>query len=59
MCFVKAQPYLYQGGANGAFHEAVGDSIALSVMTPEHLHTIGLLPAFNSSKGMYIIVQYN
>jgi peptidyl-dipeptidase A len=38
----KDQPYLYQNGANGGFHEAIGDFIALSV-TPEYLVQIGLL----------------
>jgi len=36
------QPYLYQNGANGGFHEAIGDFIALSI-TPEYLVQIGLL----------------
>ena len=36
------QPYLYQNGANGGFHEAIGDFIALSV-TPDYLVQIGLL----------------
>ena len=30
-------------GANPGFHEAVGDTIALSVATPKHLHRVGLL----------------
>ena len=38
----KSQPYLFQGGANGGFHEAIGDAIALSI-TPEYLKQIGLL----------------
>jgi peptidyl-dipeptidase A len=38
----KAQPYLYRNSANDGFHEAVGDTIALSV-TPEYLMRIGLL----------------
>jgi peptidyl-dipeptidase A len=38
----KDQPYLYQNGANGGFHEAIGDFIALSV-TPDYLVQIGLL----------------
>ncbi|HEY5810798.1 MAG TPA: M2 family metallopeptidase [Povalibacter sp.] len=37
----KDQPYLFQGGANDGFHEAIGDTINLS-MTPAYLHTIGL-----------------
>ncbi|HKE93490.1 MAG TPA: M2 family metallopeptidase [Povalibacter sp.] len=35
------QPYLFQGGANDGFHEAIGDTVNLS-MTPAYLHTIGL-----------------
>ena len=38
----KDQPFLYQNGANGGFHEAIGDFIALSV-TPDYLVQIGLL----------------
>ncbi|XP_021364008.1 angiotensin-converting enzyme-like [Mizuhopecten yessoensis] len=33
----------FRDGANPAFHEAIGDTIALSVVTPTHLHKIGLL----------------
>jgi peptidyl-dipeptidase A len=36
------QPPLFQSSANDGFHEAVGDTIALSV-TPEYLKTIGLI----------------
>ncbi|MGE0281896.1 MAG: M2 family metallopeptidase [Rhizobiaceae bacterium] len=39
----KAQDYLHLNGANDGFHEAVGDTIALSI-TPEYLVQIGLLP---------------
>ncbi len=38
----KAQPFLYQGGANDGFHEAIGDFVALSI-TPDYLVQIGLL----------------
>ncbi len=38
----NAQPPLFREGANDAFHEAVGDTVALSV-TPEYLVEIGLL----------------
>jgi peptidyl-dipeptidase A len=38
----KAQPYLFQNGANDGFHEAIGDAIALAI-TPEYLHQVGLL----------------
>jgi peptidyl-dipeptidase A len=36
------QPYLFQGGANDGFHEAIGDAIALAI-TPAYLKKVGLL----------------
>ncbi len=38
----KAQPFLYKNGANDGFHEAIGDTVALSI-TPDYLVKIGLL----------------
>ncbi len=38
------QPYLYLNGANDGFHEAIGDTVALSI-TPQYLVQIGLLGA--------------
>ncbi|HEX5217449.1 MAG TPA: M2 family metallopeptidase [Vicinamibacterales bacterium] len=38
----KEQPYIFRDSANQAFHEAIGDTIALSV-TPEYLVKIGLI----------------
>ena len=38
----NTKPFLYKNSANDAFHEAVGDTIALSV-TPAYLVKIGLL----------------
>ena len=38
------QPPLFRNGANDGFHEAIGDTIALSV-TPEYLKQIGFLDA--------------
>ena len=35
------QPYLFRNGANDGFHEAIGDSIALSI-TPAYLKQLGL-----------------
>jgi peptidyl-dipeptidase A len=35
-------PFLYEDSANDGFHEAVGDTIALSI-TPEYLKQIGLI----------------
>jgi peptidyl-dipeptidase A len=40
----KNQSTLFQDSANDGFHEAVGDTVALSV-TPEYLKEIGLLAA--------------
>ncbi len=36
------QPYLFQNSANDGFHEAIGDTIALSV-TPDYLKKLGLI----------------
>ncbi len=38
----NARPFLFRGGANDGFHEAIGDTIALSV-TPGYLQKVGLL----------------
>jgi len=35
------QPFLLRNGANDGFHEAIGDSVALSI-TPAYLKTLGL-----------------
>jgi peptidyl-dipeptidase A len=43
-------PPLFQSGANDGFHEAVGDTIALSI-TPEYLHEIGLLDKMPGDSG--------
>jgi peptidyl-dipeptidase A len=46
----KDQPLIYRTGANPGFHEAVGDTIALSVSTPTHLKKIGLLENYADSE---------
>ncbi|KAA2286235.1 M2 family metallopeptidase [Arenimonas fontis] len=38
----KSQPPVFQNGAHDGFHEAIGDTIVLS-MTPEYLASIGLV----------------
>jgi peptidyl-dipeptidase A len=45
----KDQPYLFQSGANDGFHEAIGDTVNLS-MTPAYLHQIGLTGAVQRSE---------
>lgn len=39
----KDQPALFQNGANDGFHEAIGDFIGLSSVTPSYLKEIGLI----------------
>lgn len=46
----KNQPQLFKTGATPAFHEAVGDTIALSVATPKHLRKVGLLDEYADSE---------
>lgn len=42
----KDQPKVLREGANPAFHEAIGDTIALSVSTPGHLKKLKLLEEY-------------
>ena len=46
----KHQSYLHRNGANDGFHEAVGDTIVLSV-TPEYLQQIDLLDSVPDASG--------
>ncbi len=39
----KDQPFLFKNGANDGFHEAIGDFVGLSALTPTYLKQIGLL----------------
>ncbi|XP_073942653.1 angiotensin-converting enzyme-like isoform X3 [Choristoneura fumiferana] len=39
----KHLPIIFRDGANPGFHEAVGDTIALSVSSPKHLRRVGLI----------------
>ena len=56
----KEQPAEFRNGANPGFHEAIGDLIALSVMTPDHLKTIGLLDEdYDVSEGTYLNSMMN
>jgi peptidyl-dipeptidase A len=52
----KAQPLLYRTSANDGFHEAIGDTIALSI-TPKYLKEIGLvdnIPDASNDIGMLL-----
>lgn len=44
----KIQPPLFQDGAHSGFHEAIGDTVTLS-MTPDYLHEVGLISSVEES----------
>ena len=46
----KEQSFLYRGSANDGFHEAVGDTLSLSI-TPEYLQKLGLLNEVPDASG--------
>src|SRR5205807_5477621 len=51
------QPILFRDSANDGFHEAIGDTIALSV-TPEYLVKLGFIAkAPDSSKDLGLLMQ--
>jgi peptidyl-dipeptidase A len=53
----NTQPYLFRDSANDGFHEAVGDTIALSI-TPEYLVRLGLLDkAPDTSKDIGLLLK--
>ena len=47
----KDQPYIFKGGANDGFHEAIGDFVGLSALTPTYLNQIGLLETVPGAEG--------
>ena len=47
----KDQPYIFKGGANDGFHEAIGDFVGLSALTPTYLNQIGLLEKVPGEEG--------
>lgn len=52
----KDQPGVFQNGAHDGFHEAIGDTIVLS-MTPDYLASIGLVQEPNVSEQAVINTQ--
>jgi peptidyl-dipeptidase A len=51
------QPFLFRDSANDGFHEAIGDTIALSI-TPEYLKQIGLIAAVpDPSKDLGLLLR--
>lgn len=47
----KDQPFIFKGGANDGFHEAIGDFVGLSALTPTYLNQIGLLETVPGAEG--------
>ena len=53
----KDLPNIFRGGANDGFHEAIGDTITLSI-TPEYLRQINLLDTVpDASKDVGLLLQ--
>ncbi|MGC4029451.1 MAG: M2 family metallopeptidase [Steroidobacteraceae bacterium] len=52
----KDQPFMFQNGAHDGFHEAIGDTVVLS-MTPQYLQKIGLMGAARPSREAVINEQ--
>jgi len=51
------QPFLFRGSANDGFHEAIGDTIALS-LTPDYLIKLGLInKAPDASKDIGLLMR--
>ena len=43
-------PLQFRDGANPGFHEAIGDLMAMAVITPEHMYSVGLLSEIPTSE---------
>lgn len=53
----KNQPFIFKNSANDGFHEAIGDTIALSI-TPQYLQKIGLLDTVpDASKDIGLLLR--
>jgi peptidyl-dipeptidase A len=52
----RQQPYLFRSGAHDGFHEAIGDTVNLSV-TPAYLASLGLVRAAQPSHAALINAQ--
>ncbi|QYJ73625.1 M2 family metallopeptidase [Shewanella sp. FJAT-52076] len=53
----KNQPFIFKNSANDGFHEAIGDTVALSI-TPKYLQQIGLLDTVpDASKDIGLLLK--
>lgn len=50
----KNKPLIFRAGANSAFHEAIGDTVSLSVETINHLNKIKLIDYEKLSESMFL-----
>ena len=55
----KDQPVIFRSGANSGFHEAIGDTITLAVLTDTHLKNIGFIQEVSSSQGIEQYFKWN
>lgn len=53
----KDQKTIFRTGANSAFHEAIGDTIALSVQTPKHFQAINMIKNASLSFGNSLFID--
>lgn len=47
----KNQLPIFQDGVNSAFQESIGDAIMYGVMSPTHLHRLGLIQDIDQTPG--------
>lgn len=50
------QPFLFRDGANDGFHEAIGDTIALSI-TPDYLKQVGMLASVPNADDTALLLR--
>lgn len=53
----KDQPLPFRQGANPGFHEAIGDTIALSVSNPTHLKKVRYIQTFRYIYNIYMHID--
>jgi len=56
----RHQANLFRNGANAAFHEAIGDTVSLSVSTLQHLYAVQLSdidPSTISHGNSYLLIE--
>lgn len=54
----RDQPAIFKSGANSAFHEAIGDTVSLSVQSPKHLKQVNIIEDDSISYGISLNCDY-